>query len=182
MIKKTLLIIILALSSCADKHNPMDNVRFNHKQLYNFNVASIDIIDNASIDEFDIDREVDMAVNIWAKDRLQASGEQDYRFKLIINRASIKEKILPSKENFTHDQILYNLEMDVKFELYEKDPLLPKAEMNISINRSKSIEENKPIYEKKLLRHQLVSEAITAFDLEFDKNFAKYFSNIVQIN
>jgi hypothetical protein len=109
----------------------------------------------------------------------------DTVFRITIEKANITTKVISHGKkgitaNFYDDQIAYTINLEVSFESFGKDLFFPLSEMKISLNHTKSIDQSKTLYEKKLFCHELVKEAMEDFNKKFESNFANYFSAIIK--
>jgi hypothetical protein len=179
------------LTGCEDGPNvpSYPAIKFNHLETFNLNVASIDVVDryeppmgSPNVDHL-FPLSLSSAVETWAKDRLNATGSA-YKLKVVIHDASVTSKTLPKSEKgikgfFTKEQgELFNARLEVTFEVFEDDPLIPKNEMRIEISKSKSIEEGATLNEKEALFYQITKEIINDFNAQFEKNFDTYLGQI----
>ncbi|KKB96329.1 hypothetical protein SZ25_00595 [Candidatus Arcanobacter lacustris] len=184
--KKILLILLLSfVAACASNISSMKELRFNQKDPYNLNVGTIEIVDdNNEPDKISIDLPIypDSSLKIWANDRIKSVSENKSKFKVSINKAFITETTIHAKRKLEEDQKLYKISLDVKFELYDNDPIFPSAEMMINVSRSKSIDDNKSLNEKRSLCYGLITDALGDLDSKFTENFPSYFNNIKVID
>jgi hypothetical protein len=180
--KKFLMIILISfIAACASDVATMKELRFNQQDPYNLNVGAIEIIDESNYkDDTSIDLAIssDNSLKIWVNDRIKSVSENQSKFKVTINKAFIKETTIYAKSKLEEDQKLYKISIDVKFELYEKDPIFPSSELTLTISRSKSIDDNKSLSEKRLLCYNLISDALADLDNKFSENFSNYFNNL----
>jgi hypothetical protein len=195
MLKKIILCtLILMLTNCGTQNKlpRYPEISFNSKQAYSLNVGQIDIVNNNIANKGNHVEDIFplppyQALNRWVGDRFIAKGAGDKSLKVIVKDASVIETHLPKtpgfKGAFTDDQTaLYKAAIEVKFEYFEKDQQFPKAEMEIKVNRSKSISKNMTINDRNDLFYQLIKEIIHDFDDEFEKNYPSYFNSVTYQN
>jgi hypothetical protein len=186
---KYLLFFVFLLGGCSFEPKPLQDINFSHLEVYHLNAAHVHMIDNtqeANSDNLDLLLLPQYALTTWANDRLKAVGKDKSQFRITIEKAGITTKLLPQKKtgmmaSFYDEQVEYKINLVVKFEYFNQDPIFPQYEMKIGLYRTKSIEQGKTLYEKKLLCYELVTEAMKAFNEEFDNNVHEYFGSILKL-
>jgi hypothetical protein len=188
----SLLSLVILLTGCANETAMprYPEIRFIQQESYLLDVGNIELINsNLMIDGHHVEDSLPIspyqALSIWVNDRIKSKKNNNKLFKITVNDASVIETPLSPttqgiKAIFTDEQIaMYKASYDVKFELYDNDPVFPKVEMEIKVNRSKSITKNMTLNDRKDLFYQLGNELIQDFNIEFEKNFPSHFNNII---
>jgi hypothetical protein len=182
-------LLVLFFYGCSFQVPELREIDFSQLETYRVKAAKINVIDQsneASSDNVDLVLLPQYAINNWISARLKADGPDINTLRVTIEKSNISAKIISHGKkgisaNFYDDQIAYTINLEVIFEYFGEDLFFPLKEMKISLNHTKSIEQGKTLYEKKLLCHELVKEAMEDFNKKFDSNFANYFAHIINL-
>ena len=124
------------------------------------------------------------AVRQWVNKRLKAIGSNNI-LEITIDNASVKEVPLPKTKGveglFTDDQdTRYDAKLVVTMRLYSGTRAMSDASADITITRSRSINEKATVFDRERLYHSMVREMMASFDGEANKQLRQYFSNYLK--
>jgi hypothetical protein len=124
------------------------------------------------------------ALHKWADLRLKATGKAGL-LEITINDASVQEVKLPKTKGLkgllTDDQdARYDAKISVSFKLYSGDRGMSEASADVTISRSRSINERATVYEREAIYHQMTSEMMVDFEREANQRLRQYFSGYLQ--
>lgn len=178
---------LFALSGCKDVPTPQAQSRPSFAQMgaMHFSVATIDIVEEYTPPlkspnvEHLFPTPPAEGVKIWVNDRLKADGGE-YRMEVVIKDASVVEEQLPKtqglKGTFTVDQSQrYNAKLNVEVKVYGTRKLLPEANAEVTVTKSRTIAENASLEERERLFNQMTNELLTMLNTELEKNIRNYF-------
>ena len=121
------------------------------------------------------------AIHKWVDRRLKATGTSGV-LEITINDASVKEVSLPKTKGLkgliTDDQdARYDAKMAVSFKLYGGGGGISDASADVTISRSRTINERATVYQREAIYHQMMVEMMNDFDRETNARLRQYFSN-----
>jgi hypothetical protein len=181
-------IMLLAVAACqnAPQSYTLSPVTFAREQVIRVNVAKINVIDETSATKTsaNIEQKMSMppadALRIWAKERLQAVG-QSGSLEITLSDASIKEVSLPVREGFQgfisdEQNMRYDGSLKATLRLYDGQNAMSRAEGDVSIMRSHTINEKATIADREKLWHDMATDMALSFDKEAELRLRQYFS------
>lgn len=123
------------------------------------------------------------AVQIWVKDRLRASGNNNKLLQVNIIDASVIEQKLPKTGGiagvFTIDQDRkYEARLEVEIRVYGGKPL-SEADTSIIVTRSITLPENASADSRKAAYIQMLNDMMEIVDTKLDKNIHDYLGNYI---
>jgi hypothetical protein len=121
------------------------------------------------------------AVHKWVDRRLKATGQSGV-LEITITDASVQEVKLPKTKGFkgliTDDQdARYDAKLAVSFKLYSGKGGISDASGDVTISRSRSINERATVYQREAIYHQMTMEMMNDFERETNARLKQYFSN-----
>ncbi|MFM9890409.1 MAG: hypothetical protein ACKVOE_07225 [Rickettsiales bacterium] len=120
----------------------------------------------------------------WADQRLKASGNGGV-MEVSINEASAVAVPLAKTKGvegfFTDDQdTRYNLTLKVNFRIYSGTSGLSDASGDVTVTRSRTINEKATVYDRQKLFDEMLHEAMASFDREAELRLRQYFSGFMK--
>ncbi len=154
------------------------------------NVAQIRVVENyrAPMTRPNVEQEFPTppaaAVKKWVSQRLTAVGSSGV-LEIAIDDASIREVPLPKtggiKGVFTDDQdARYDGNLRVSLRLYDGVQVGSVASGDVSVMRSRSINEKATVNERERLYENLTKEMMTGFESETNARLRQYFSAYIR--
>lgn len=119
------------------------------------------------------------AVNQWVADRLQAAGTQGL-LEVSVEEASVVEVPLPKTDGirgfFTDDQSeRYDAKLHVTFRMYDGARASSLAAGDVTVIRSRTINEKATIRDRERLFHDMTKEMMAQFNTEAEARMRQYF-------
>ncbi len=183
---------LLALTACqpAPQSYTLAPVSFRNQPVIKVNVARINVVEDyrSPTTSPNVEHQMSMppaqAVRIWANERLQAVGTQG-QLDVVVTNGAIKEIRLPVKQGmrgmFTDDQSeRYDAALSVTLRLYDGENAMSRAQGDVNITRSRTINEKSSLADREKLWHDLSSEMAVSFDREAESRLRQYFSNYLR--
>lgn len=183
---------LLFVAACqpAPQSYTLAPVNFSGQPPINVNVARINVVEDyrsptsAPNVEYQMSMPPAQGIKIWANERLRAVGTQG-QLDVIISNASIKEVKLPVKQGmrgfFTDDQSeRYDAALGVTLKLYDGINAISRADGEVSITRSRTLNEKASLADREKLWHDLSTDMVKAFDREAETRLKQYFSNYLR--
>ncbi len=182
------LMMLLTVAACqnAPQSYTLAPVSFAREQVIRVNVAKINVVDDTSAAKSaaNIEQKMSMppsdAMRIWAKERLQAVG-QTGSLEITLSDASIKEVSLPVKDGFQgfisdEQSKRYDGSLKATLRLYDGQNAMSRAEGDVAISRSQTINEKATIADREKLWHDMATDMARSFDKEAELRLRQYFS------
>lgn len=124
------------------------------------------------------------ALRTWAKQRLIATGTSGV-MEVVIDDASVKEVKLPKTQGikglFTDDQeARYDATIHITLRVFSGERALSDATGDISISRSRSINERATIDERARQFHGITREMMVTYDTQAEARLRQYFSKFLR--
>lgn len=123
------------------------------------------------------------AIERWVKLRLSSNPtiSANSVLEITIEDASVREVKLPKTKGFkgliTDDQdARYDAKMNVSFKLYSGGAGISDASAQVTISRSRTINERATVYQREAIYHQMTAEMMNDFDRETHTRLRQYFS------
>jgi hypothetical protein len=162
-------------------------ISFAAKEVYMVDVAAIEVVEQykSPFKEPNVEHIFPVppasAVKTWSVERLAAKGS-DKLLKVVIEDASVVRVPLKTNEGvegfFTADQTeRYDAKLKVALRIYNNQQATAESEVNVAVNRSRSVKEGISLAEKELFYHNLTKDLLNDFDREIDNQLPKYFGS-----
>ena len=123
-----------------------------------------------------------VAIKKWAHKNLQANHaiSANSVLEVSIADASVKETKLPKTKGikgvFTDDQdARYDARIAVNFRLFNGTDAMSKANGEVIITRSRTINERATVYEREAIYHNMLRDMMIQFDSEAKSRLHQYF-------
>ncbi len=194
--KKVLIITILALlSACAQapeafKAGPL---AFEREQgITRLSVNEIRVVNHyqSPMKRPNVEQEFPVApasaVSTWVSKRLRANpGSNQGILEVTIHDASVLEQALPKTEGFkgliTDDQdARYTAKLVVSFKHYPQGSTAANATGDVTVSRSRTINERATVSEREAIFHQMTNALMTDFDREANSRLRQYFAAYIR--
>lgn len=191
--KKLLALIALTLlAACQNAPQayvpePFD---FSQKPALRINVAEIRIVENyqAPLRAPNVEHTFPVspasAIRQWVKQRLVATGTSGV-MEVVIDDASVKEVKLPKTQGikglFTDDQeARYDANLRVTLRAFTGERAISDATGDVSVSRSRSINEKATVDERARQFHTITREMMTTYDTQAEARLRQYFSKFLR--
>lgn len=126
------------------------------------------------------------AASTWVAKRLHAApGSQAGVLEVTIHDASVIEQPLPKTEGFkgliTDDQdARYTAKLAVSFKYYPTGSISARASGDVTVSRSRTINERATVSEREAMFHQMTNALMTDFDREANARLRQYFAAYIR--
>jgi len=185
--KKILIGILFLLIACTT-NNEIKNyepIKGAKGKKYNIDVKSIEVVNDQIMESGDehlyrlMPYMPDELLENWIHDKLKPVGIRRI-LRVVIDASGVSERKVKTKTKGMKAYFspkyedLYEGKYSVKFEIIDKDPFFPTAEMTVTVTSSATASINATIAEKEALFYDLVKDLISNFNQKFDKNVDKY--------
>lgn len=126
------------------------------------------------------------AVSTWVAKRLRAApGSQAGVLEVTIHDASVIEQPLAKTEGFkgliTDDQdARYTATLAVSFKYYPTGSIAARATGEVTVSRSRTINERATVSEREAIFHQMTDALMTDFDREANARLRQYFAAYIR--
>lgn len=126
------------------------------------------------------------AVSTWVSKRLRANpGNNQGILEVTIHEASVIEQALPKTEGFkgliTDDQdARYTAKLVVSFKHYPAGSSAANATGDVTVSRSRTINERATVSEREAIFHQMTNTLMTDFDREANSRLRQYFATYIR--
>ncbi len=183
-------LLLVAACQPAPQSYTLAPVNFNGQQPIRINVARINVVEeyrsptSAPNVEYQMSMSPAQGVKIWANERLRAVGTQG-QLDVVVTNASIKEVKLPVKQGmrgfFTDDQSeRYDGALSVTLKLYDGATAMSRADGDVNVTRSRSINEKASLADREKLWHDMSNDMVKSFDHEAENRLTQYFRNYLR--
>ncbi len=183
----TLALAALALAACqeAPQTQVYPPITFSDQLPYRLNVAEVRMEDARQTTASNMEGQLPVtpynALSQWVRDRLQTAGSTGIMV-ITVEDAMVRETPLAKTDGvkgfFTDDQdARYDGRVAVTLKLYDGVDTMAKAQANVVVARSRTINEKATLAQREKFYYELVEDVMRQFDREADARIRQYFSN-----
>ncbi len=184
------MMLLVAACQPAPVSYTLSPVSFRTQPVIKLNVAKINVVEEytSPLRAPHVEHQMSMSpaagIKIWANERVQAVGTTG-QLDVVITDASIKENKLPVKDGvrgfFTDDQSeRYDGAISVTLRLYDGTSAMSRAEGDVRVTRSRTINEKASLADREKLWHDMATQMVTSYDREAEMRFRQYFNSYIR--
>lgn len=187
--KKTLFALLFLLTACGEVNPPSYPApSYRQYQPIYMKVSSIEVVEEyrqpmrlPNVEHLMPYSPAD-AMQIWAKQRLKASGGSR-TMQVIIKDASVVQKDLPTKGGISglltvEQDKQYDARLEVEMRIYG-DAALSEASVNVVANRMMTMSESASVADREVKFQQLLKDMMQTTNAELEKNIHQYLNAYV---